>query len=284
MTTEQQSRSDARQAIVALVEKDLEALGLTPTHTTRGGVSYRTLPVGKGWCQVLYAPEEAWPPGADLCVIVRWHPDKAYRRNNDTGHVPAGAEEHWRERTRATIAALATAGYKAAATGPPRAPRLHAQEDILVWRVPEDHEGAWPPFQAWHGSAPARPNLDQPDYRYPERNPLHLVEAVLNNSRRHWPAADLGRVLTVTASAVIWPPHAESCVRVLWQPSERFQRLPDGAVPAGAEEHWRAGVSRVRQDLVAAGYHVRGAERPMSPARDEDAGLLVWRGAYPHLG
>ncbi|MEU0664141.1 hypothetical protein [Streptomyces lavendulocolor] len=282
MTTKQQSRAEVRQDAVARVDKHLQALGLAPTHTMRDGVSYRTLPEGKGWCQALYAPEEAWPPGATLCVVVRWHPDKAYRRNSNTGNVPSGAVEHWRERTRATVAAVQTAGFQAAVTGPPRAPSLHANEDILVWRVPRGRDRMWPPLFAWDDAEPARPNFVQPDYRYPERNPLHLVEAVLNTARRQWPAADLGRVCTVTAPAVIWPPRAETCVRVLWQPSKRYERLPDGTVPPGADEHWEAGIGRVRQDLKAAGYRVRGAERPMSPATDDDAGLLVWRGGFQY--
>ncbi|MBT2490669.1 hypothetical protein J7E96_19540 [Streptomyces sp. ISL-96] len=284
MTTEQKTRRDTRRAGVALVEHHLDALGLAPTHTKRDGVSYRTLPEGLGWCQALYAPEEGWPPGADLCVIVRWHPDRAYRRDGGTGRVPVGAEEHWRERTRATIAALGSVGFCAAVTGPPRAPRLHAQEDILVWRMPEGQESMWPPFQAWDGSAPARPNFDQPGYRYPERDPLRLVDAVLNTARDQWPGKELGRFYTVDAPAVLWPPHAESCVRVLWQPDPQFRRLPDGTVPAGAEEHWRTGISRIKSDLKAAGYHVRQAERGTSPALDEDAGLLVWRGGWPSFG
>ncbi|MEU9377658.1 hypothetical protein AB0D94_28335 [Streptomyces sp. NPDC048255] len=100
-----ETRRESRCAGVALMERYLEALGLGPTYTTRAGIEYRTLPEGLGWCQVLYAPEEAWPPGADFCVVVRWHPGKAFRRDSRTGAVPAGAETHWKERTQATVSA-----------------------------------------------------------------------------------------------------------------------------------------------------------------------------------
>ncbi|MGI5397132.1 hypothetical protein [Streptomyces sp. CA-251251] len=34
----------------------------------------RDIAPGNGWSRALYAPECTWPQGADLCVLVEWHP------------------------------------------------------------------------------------------------------------------------------------------------------------------------------------------------------------------
>lgn len=257
------------------VERILRDLGLTPSSAVRGGISYRTLPDGLGWCQVLSAPEEAWPPGATRCVVVRWYPDRTWRRDTRTGLTPTGAEEHWKARTKSLCESLRTLGYQAEITGPQRVPSLHANEDILVWR--QDHDELWPPPCAWEGSEPARPHLGQPAYVYPERDPLRMVQAVLSQTQSQW-AQPHGTLMAQQALAVLWPPYAELCVRVLWRPAPAFLRHPDGAVPAAAGEHWRGGIDRVRRGLTAAGYHVREPERERTPALDDYAGFLAWRG------
>ncbi|MFG2406856.1 hypothetical protein ACGFR8_21390 [Streptomyces brevispora] len=165
-------------------------------------------------------------------------------------------------------------------SGPPRSPQLHAQEDILVWVPGPQQDARWPPFGAWDESSPARPNWEQPDYRWPEQDPVHTVNGdayVLRRERYVAGEPREGRVLTVGAHPVLWPPYAELCARVLWQPDEMYERRPDGTVPAGAVEHWNTGTALVRRDLEKAGYLVRQAERPTGPETDDDAGFLVWK-------
>ncbi|MDJ0460429.1 hypothetical protein [Streptomyces sp. H27-C3] len=216
-------------------------------------------------------------PGADLCVIVRWHPDAAFRRDSRTRRIPPGAQEHWADRVEAVVTALESIGYRAAVTGPARAPHLHTAEEILVWRLAQGEDRTWPPAGAWDGvEATCRANLGR-GYASLEPDPYELVDAVLTTARRGDSGQGMWTVVALDADPVIWPPFAETCARVLWQPDPPFRRLPDGTLPAGAEDHWRTGIARVRQDLEAGGYCVREAERTHSPDLDDDAGLLVWR-------
>jgi len=254
------------------VEKVLEGLGMTPTSTRRDGMSYCTLPQGGGWCQTLPVPEEAWPPTATHCEVVRWHPDKAYRRSR-TGHVPAGAEAHWKFRTSEIVERLRALGFQAAITGPHRVPSLHAHQDILVWQQP--HDRLWPPTYAWLGSEPATPHFGQQPAASAEREALLRVEGVLKRAARQWPFLR-GTLSAQPALAVWWPPYAETCVRVLWKPTTPYVRRPDGALPPEAERHFGRGIPRVRKALTAASYRVREPERPRTP-EDEYAGFLAWR-------
>ncbi|MFE0777590.1 hypothetical protein [Streptomyces sp. NPDC058861] len=275
MTVEQRRRRKARFAMVARVGKDLQQLGLSPSDDVDHEASRAHL-AGLGWCQATYAPEEAWPPGAELCAVVQWFPDKAYRRDSRTGKLPSLAGEHWKRRVAATVRELESIGYLVAVSGPPRAPHLHPGEELLVWRPREGKSNTWPPFGAWDGLEPARPNFKTgPNaYPYPERNPATALGAALGKLRAG--TAEDGRAYVTTAGAALWPPYAEYCARVLWEPAEQFRCLPDGTLPDGAVEHWQDGVERVRCRLQGAGYHVRTAERPTSPVQDEEAGLLVW--------
>ncbi|MEW2066618.1 hypothetical protein [Streptomyces sp. NPDC007346] len=272
------TRRETRLENVRLLEGHLSELGLAPTYAVTDGATRRLAPEGLGWCHVLYAAEEAWPLGAESCVIVRWLPDEAFQYDHRAERVPAGAAEHWRERTAATMQALQGLGYQAAVTGPPRLPHLHAAEDILVWRA---GEGAavepWPPVNAWSGAAPARPSFSQPEYLPGEQSPVDVVDEEL----RCTPAP--GMAFALDAPAVLWPAYAESCVRVLWQPDAEYRRRPDGTVPSGAAEHWKAGTGRVHEALKGAGYRVQRSERATSPVLDDDAGFLAWRRRPPRL-
>ncbi|WP_256107704.1 hypothetical protein [Streptomyces sp. ODS05-4] len=187
--------------------------------------------------------------------------------------LPAGAPEHWRRRVYAVREALATAGYQSWAAGPPRSPALHSSEQLLVWRSLRGVDDTWPPLFAWDGLEPARPNFVQPTWVWPERDPLQAVEAAL----RGVGGLGFGRTRTVRATPVIWPPYAEMCTRVVWEPDTRYARCSDGTVPRGAMEHWMAGLDRVRGALTAANYRIKEARRDIDPARN-DHGFLIWRG------
>ncbi|WP_256104841.1 hypothetical protein [Streptomyces sp. ODS05-4] len=260
-----------RHAMVAAVNADLAKLGLAAEETERRGVLHRTLPPDAGWCQATYAPEEGWPPDAYLCVVVTWYPAPRFRRSA-SGCLPERAPEHWRRRVHAVREALAKAGYLSWAAGPPRSPALHSSEQLLVWRSLRGIDDAWPPLFAWDGLGPARPNFGQPTWVFPERNPLQAVEAAVRGMER-----GLGRARVVQVMPVIWPPYAEMCARVLWEPDARYARLPDGSMPLGALEHWTAGLDRVRSVLADAGYRVQEPRHDIDPSRD-DYGLLAWRG------
>ncbi|MDT9682041.1 hypothetical protein RND61_08125 [Streptomyces sp. TRM76323] len=273
---------------VGAVETDLAALGLTPLYTRRDGHHARSLPDGLGWCRARYAPEEAWPPGADLCVIVEWHPDVRYRRDHSTGRVPAGAAEHWRERVAATVQALRSRGYAAAVTGPPRGPHLVPREEILCWRTPPGTPVWHPPPGAWDDVPPTRPNYEHGFHRPGETDPVRDVETLLGlrledttllgPRTRPDPHPDRRpRVVVRRASAVLWPPGAHRCVRVVWTPAPAYRRRDDGTVPEGAADHWDTGIRRVHSALRAAGHQVRTAARPRSPETHEEVGFLAWR-------
>ncbi|MEU8543026.1 hypothetical protein AB0C52_24080 [Streptomyces sp. NPDC048717] len=260
------------------MEQDLAKLGLAPATEMRRGIPYTVIPAGRGWCQAVYAPPEAWPPGAEVCAIVRWRPDAAFRRDRTTGRVPAGAEIHWKLRTRAMLRDLEAAGYLAVVSGPPRSPRLHPHEDILIWRLGPGAHWSWPPHEAWDGMDPARPN-HQREYRPRARDPWALLSTTLGEYRV---GSDHGRALAESIDAVLWPQQAEYCARVRWQPHPKYQRRPgDDHAPPGAAAHWKAGVHRLTHRLTGAGYRVRTAEHPASPDRDDEVGLLVWRGPLP---
>lgn len=253
-------------------------LGLAPRSALRDGVPYRRLPDLTGWCQVVPVPEEAWPPGATLCVIVRWHPDRMFRRDHREGRVPVGASIHWRERRESIMETLRGLGYAAAITGPPRVPSLHAYEDILVWLQPGD--SSWPPCSSWAGLEPATPHFGRQMSTGPEHRALRRVEGVLKQAANQWPAP-YGTLTVQRPLAACWPPHAEVCVRVVWRPAEQYLRRPNGRGESEAERHWRCGIGRVRQALTAANYRVREPERARTPALDEYAGFVVWRPRRP---
>ncbi|WP_329028128.1 hypothetical protein [Streptomyces sp. NBC_00690] len=255
------------------VEWHLQGLGFTPAVTRRDGVSYQTLPEGLGWCQTLPVPEEAWPPGATQCVVVRWYPDRTYRRDRRTGLIPAGADEHWRDRTTDIMGRLRALGFWAENTGPYRAPALHTHEDILVWRQPGDRH--WPPVSAWFGSEPASTHFGPPSPA--EREAVLRVRGVLRQVERGRRRIQ-GTLSAEPALPAWWPPHAGMCVRVLWQPTVQYQRDPNSVVaPPGAARHWHTGIESIRRALIAASYEVQEPVRPRTPTRDTCVGFLAWR-------
>ncbi|MFE3378680.1 hypothetical protein [Streptomyces anulatus] len=269
MTSLTSNPREARLAHVQAMEQHLADLGLGPTYTNVDGVRHRSTPEGLGWCFPLYAAEEAWPPGAECCLIVRWLPDAAFAYDHTAGRLPDGTEAHWSTRAAATMAALRSLGYQAAVTGPPRLPHLHAGQDILVWRVAEGASPApWPPDSAWAEAAPAVPDYVRPAPE--DLSPVDIVDEELSCA----PIA--GTAFALGALAVLWPPYARACVRVLWQPDLEYRRRPDDSLPHGATAHWAAGTDGVQRALEAAGYRVQRPARATSPERDNEAGFLAW--------
>ncbi|MGW6462076.1 hypothetical protein ACWF94_40150 [Streptomyces sp. NPDC055078] len=278
-------RADPGRTGTALVNHQLGRLGLGETYTTRDGIAYRALPEGAGWCRADGVPEPAWPRGADLCVLVNWYPDAAFRRDDTTGKVPEGAEQHWAERVAATAVALESIGYVAEETGPPRTPHHHANAELLVYRMPQGVPPRRQPADAWKGWPPARPNWISGHYRYPGIAPDSEIHRVLQDAKLTWeepyyaePRVESGPCFVQSITQTLWPPGSSRCALVVWQPAAGFRRsTKTGDVPPGAAEHWASGTARVVDVLEQNGYRVTGRERPLSPARDTTAEFLVHR-------
>ncbi|MGW7492137.1 hypothetical protein [Streptomyces sp. NPDC054786] len=272
---------------------DLARLGLGEVWTTREEnglrMGSRTLPEGAGWCRAVGAPEEAWPAGADLCVLVEWFPDVAFRRNYHSGSLPSGAEEHWRDRLAATVAALEWLGYLAEQTGPPRTPHHHSRAELVVYQMTPGVSAVGQPADAWKGAAPSRPNFID-GYLY-HQAPMSHIERVLEDAqltgkqRYGQPPSpeEFGSCIVRSVTETLWPVGAELCALVEWRPAPEFRPSPDtGEIPPpGAADHWDECTARVVGALVKKGYQVRRRERPWSLALDDSADLLVYRGERP---
>lgn len=267
-----------------LVEAHLRQLGLgAEVVTTPEGTAQQVVPEDIGWCRAQVLTEAAWPDGSDLAVLVSWHPDTVYARNHDTGHVPDGAEEYWRERITATADALESLGYVVERNGPPQSPHTHPEAELLVYRMlPEVAPDRLPPH-AWEGRDPIPPHYQRPSWR-PDLDPTYEVEAVLRDAGlARWPGTVLQpwhlseRCAVQPVTQTIWPPDAAVCAHVFWWPPERFQRSEDGDVPPGTQDYWTAQTDHVKAVLGAAGYTVRCRTRPWDPTVENCTDMLVHR-------
>lgn len=271
----------------ALVDFHLCELGLGEIRWVRvadDGQSYcrHVVPQGLGVCRAYVLTEAAWPEGAELCVTVGWTPDSALWRDDRTGRVPAGAEEHWRTRIAATVQALESLGYTVEPSRFRRSPHHHFCAELLVYRMPDGTPPKRPPAEtAWALSEPVPPNYRRHQW-YPEQSPETLVEDVLREAglysyRGDWdrPGARIG-VRSITQT--VWPPEADRCTQVIWWPAGDFVRDPvTGLLPAGAEDHWRECLARLHQVLADAGLLLRSRARPWHPDTDKEADFLVYR-------
>ncbi|MFC8723794.1 hypothetical protein [Streptomyces bacillaris] len=263
----------------ALVDFHLRELGLGEVWMVRvgeDGLRYGrdVRPLGPGVCRTEVLTEAAWPDGAELCVLVSWAPDEPYRREYRTGRVPAGAEEHWRERIEVVARALRTRGYVVEPSRVVCSPRHDSAAELLVYRMPE----GLPPRPTPRGQP-----LRRTSWRYPERSPIDLVRDALHDAGlptdRQGARSPVGRIGIRLISQTVWPPEADRCTWVTWWPDDDFARDPDtGLLPAGAEEHWRECLGQLRQALTAAGLALRpGTEAHQHPDVRETADFLVYR-------
>ncbi|MFJ2882502.1 hypothetical protein ACIQGT_13705 [Streptomyces sp. NPDC093108] len=258
----------------ALVDYHLRELGLGETRYVRtgnDGLRYgrHETPVDIGVCRAEVLTEAAWPQGAELCVIVRWSPDAALRRD-------AAAEEHWRDRIAATAHALEGIGY---VVEPSRfsSPRFHSAAELLVYRM----ASGVPPREApadseWALSSPVPPHHQQSSWTWREKSPQDLVHEALERGGLRRPDASFGRVAVRSITQTVWPPEADRCAWVIWWPAVDYTRAETGVLPAGAEGHWSESLGRLHRVLGEAGLVVRSRARRWHP-EDTAAEFLVYR-------
>jgi hypothetical protein len=271
-----------------VVDFHLRKLGLGEvqfTKKSRSGyrLASRVAPQGLGVCRAYVLTEAAWPEGADLCVLVDWSPDAALRRNPQEGTIPAGAEEHWRERITATARALESLGYIVEPSRFRRSPRYHPSAELLVYRMPE---GEAPrrvlAHSDWALPGPVPPNYQHPVWSYRDQSPCDIVDQALRKAGlakyAEYGDSSAGMVTVRSITQTVWPPEADRCAWLTWQPATRFKPDPaTGTLPDGAESHWRISLARLEQAMQDAGLDCRTRTRPWDPSTDEEVPFLVYR-------
>ncbi|MFI8194018.1 hypothetical protein ACIF8T_35600 [Streptomyces sp. NPDC085946] len=274
---------DDPQSGRALVDYHLRDLGLGEVWQAKNsGLGLRAATCatreGIGVCRAFVLTEAAWPKGADLCVTVEWWPDAALRRDCVRGTLPAGAEEHWRERIAATAQALESRGFVVEPSRVRCSPRFHPSAEFLVYRT----AAGTPLMRVPADTACGLPEPIPPHYRqqswYPEQSPCDLVRGALREAGLGDYGNTAGEVVVRSITQTVWPPEADRCAWLIWRPAARFTRDPDtGVLPSGAEDHWRKSLARLHQALNTAGLKCRRRDRPLSPATDDEVHFLVFR-------
>ncbi|MFE0680636.1 hypothetical protein ACFW17_07505 [Streptomyces sp. NPDC058961] len=270
----------------ALVNWHLRRLRIGDIHLVENGGCRPLRVEGQGWCRAEPLHEAFWPGGADLCVSVMWAPDEKYWRRYPSGSVPRGAEQHWRDRTLATIEAVESAGFIAEERGPRRTPHHHPHNRLLVYQMPPHLDPVRQPADAWAGIEPCPPNHRRTSW-YPQRSPEVEVQDVLaavqafDSPGYGTPEvpAGTGSCYARDVTQLVWPVGADLCTHLIWKPSPEFRLDPDGVLPAGALQHWNTRITHITDTLNAAGWQLRQRARPWDPHTDSRADLLAWRPA-----
>ncbi|MFD9248412.1 hypothetical protein [Streptomyces bottropensis] len=206
----------------------------------------RNIAPGDGWSRALYAPECAWPQGADLCALVEWHPD------HNVG-------SDWAARLEAVTTGLRSLDYEVERAGRPVDPTHDLRANLLVYRM---EPGKTPPQRsddAWaHVTAPCT-------YKWPEVSPLNQLSHWVHDTK----AARNGLSLAVwDIATALWPPEADFCAHLRWFPA------PD---TSSAEVY--EGLREFSSVVQNVGYQTRVQERPI-PDAAESVDLLVYNRAY----
>ncbi|MCX4858345.1 hypothetical protein [Streptomyces canus] len=204
----------------------------------------RDIAPGDGWCQAIYAPECAWPRGADLCVRVEWHPDRE-----------VGSD--WAERLKAVTCALRSLDYVVERAGRPVAPEKDLRADLLVYRMGLGKTPPPRPDDAWAHVPPPRTY-----HRRREADPLDLL--------RHWlrettAARKASSLVVWDPPSVLWPPEADFCAHLRWAPA-----------PGTSSAEIYEGLREIGSVVQDAGYLTRLQERPI-PDAAKSVDLLVYR-------
>ncbi|WNI31514.1 hypothetical protein OG322_22755 [Streptomyces sp. NBC_01260] len=257
-----------------LVNYHLRELGIGETQFVRigdDGLRYgrSEKPADIGVCRAYVLTEAAWPQGAELCVIVDWSPDAALRRDAATGKVPAGAEDHWRERITATAQALESLGYVVEPSRFRCSPRFHFTAELLVYRMTSGVLPRRAPADSdWALTKPVPPHYQRHGWTWQEQAPEDLVRDALGEAGLHPNRQDQrsphGQVGVRRITQTVWPPEADRCALVTWWPA------------VGAENHWTEIHEHLQRVLGQAGLVVRSRARPWNP-EEETAEFLVYR-------
>jgi hypothetical protein len=206
----------------------------------------RDIAPGDGWARALYAPECAWPRGAELCVLVEWHPDY-------------GIGSDWAARLEAVTNGLRSLDYLVERAGRPVDPEKDLRAELLVYRMEPGKTPPPRPAGAWsHVPLPRTYHWRQ------ETDPLDLL--------RHWlretTAARKGWSLAVwDPPSVLWPPEADFCAHLRWTPA-----------PGTSSTEIYEGLREIGSVVQDADYLTRLQERPI-PDAAKSVDLLVYRKA-----
>ncbi|MEU3664344.1 hypothetical protein AB0E77_32100 [Streptomyces sp. NPDC032940] len=152
----------------------------------------RGIAPGDGWSRALYAPECAWPPGAELCVLVEWHPDRR-----------VGPD--WAVRLETVTSGLGSLDYVVERAGRPIDPSTDLYATLLVYRMDPGRTPPRRPDDAWaHIPSPRT-------YRWPETDPLDQLRSLLGQMTAGRGGA---RVTVRGLASALWPPEAVFCGHV----------------------------------------------------------------------
>ncbi|MFB6552664.1 hypothetical protein [Streptomyces sp. NPDC056405] len=245
-------RNDPTRTGPLVVNFDLDQLKVGENRVVVGhkdgfDLHDRDIAPGDGWSRALYAPECTWPQGADLCVLVEWHPDR--RVGSD-----------WGARLEAVTTGLRSLDYVVERAGRPIDPAADLHANLLVYRMEPGKAPPRRPADAWAHVPPPR------TYTWPETNPLDLLERWLKQSK----AARNGvRLMVRDVASALWPPEAELCGLARWWPA------PDTFTTAAYD-----GLREMASVMQDASYRVRTQERAL-PDAVEWVDLLVYREATP---
>ncbi|MFH8991461.1 hypothetical protein [Streptomyces sp. NPDC017940] len=272
--------ADPSRSAVALVNHHLTWLKLGGLYLDFTKTP-RDIPEGRGWCRAEPLPEVLWPAHAELAVVVHFFPDPLFRRNDNTGHLPPGAMQHWTERLDACADALADCGFVVEEWGIPRTPDLHSGADLVVYRLPAGRTPSPRTAEDLRHAHPPRPN-----FQTRRSTDIWPIEALLERAdpplfSRHEQqdtgALRTGRCIVRDVDEHLWPPGTQDCALVTWEPAPLYQRAPNQSTPPpGAYTHWLQGVTYLAQTLIGAGYQIRRRTRPSHPETDRDDTFLVY--------
>ncbi|MET8829972.1 hypothetical protein ABZX40_30750 [Streptomyces sp. NPDC004610] len=241
-----------------VVDHELDRLGLGDNWSVVGRQHGREIwgpdiTPGDGWCRAMYAPECAWPRGAELCVVVQWFPDRELRAAAD------GLAARWDRRLDAVAAGLRGAGYVVERAGRPPVPGRDTQADLLVYRMAEGKEPPTRPAGAWGAVPPRR------SYEYPEVPPFERLRYLARTARLPF----VQQMWAREVPSCLWPPTASLCARLQWRPA-----------PGGGARGVRKGMGGVVGFASAAGLRTQLPEREAS-SPVEFLDVLVYRDATP---
>ncbi|MEV7284046.1 hypothetical protein AB0O01_05670 [Streptomyces sp. NPDC093252] len=244
-----------------VVNHELDRLGLGDNWSVVGEQDGREVwgPVinsGDGWCRAMYAPECAWPRGAELCVVVQWFPDRELNR------VGEGLGARWDARLDAVAVALRGAGYVVERAGRPPVPGLDPQADLLVYRMAEGEEPPVRPDGAW-GAVPPRPS--ERSEGDSEVEPIERLRYLARTARLPF----VQQMWAREVPSCLWPPTASLCARLQWRPA-----------PGGGARGMRKGRGEVVDFAAAAGLRTQLPERE-APWPVEFLDVLAYRGEGP---
>ncbi|MFL4491730.1 hypothetical protein ACJ6WD_10815 [Streptomyces sp. VTCC 41912] len=251
-------KGNALRAAPLVVNYDLDELGIGENWFVSGvrdgfRMVDRGIVPGAGWCRALSAPECAWPPGADLCVVVNWYPDASFigtfsnspkKAKALFGKSHAEVEAHWATRLKAVAEALRSLGYIVERAGRRPRPTQDANASLLVYRMGPGAEPPVRPVDAWRWVPSPRV------YRWSEKSPLEVLQRRMDDAGFRYQAGK--GVVVRDIDTVLWPPLSSFCAQLDWWPDK-----------VSSSEELYDKLDQILSAVKTGGYQVRVQERPM---------------------